>query len=195
MVFNGDKPPTQGEMKGTLIMAIQTPEPQGLPLRCSASAAPDAAGGKVGEFLAFTLGNEEYGIDILGVQEVRFFEAPTYIANAPAYVLGVQNMRGAVVPIIDMRLRFGVASAPYDSRTVTIVLNIENYVVGVVVDAVTDIVRLERDQLRTVPQCNSTFANDHLMGIGVVNGRMLILVDIEKLMTSVESGQGVEILH
>ncbi len=140
------------------------------------------------EFLAFKLGAEEYGIDILRVQEIRSYEEPTRIANAPPFVKGVVNLRGVIVPIIDMRLKFNLPQANYDDFTVVIVLNIGSRVVGMVVDAVSDVITLKPEQLRPVPEFNSTIASDHLLAIGAVEDRMLILVDIEKLMTSAEMG-------
>ncbi|MBP6850777.1 MAG: chemotaxis protein CheW [Rhodoferax sp.] len=140
------------------------------------------------EFLAFKLGAEEYGIDILRVQEIRSYEEPTRIANAPPFVKGVVNLRGVIVPIIDMRLKFNLANASYDAFTVVIVLNIRSRVVGMVVDAVSDVITLTPEQLRPVPEFNSTIASDHILAIGAVEERMLILVDIEKLMTSAEMG-------
>ena len=147
------------------------------------------------EFLAFKLGSEEYGIDILRVQEVRSYEEPTRIANAPAFVKGVVNLRGVIVPIIDMRLKFNLSQASYDAFTVVIVLNIGNRVVGMVVDAVSDVITLTPEQLRPVPEFNSTIASDHILAIGAVEDRMLILVDIGKLMTSAEMGLVEETLH
>ena len=140
------------------------------------------------EFLAFKLGAEEYGIDILRVQEIRSYEEPTRIANAPAFIKGVVNLRGVIVPIIDMRMKFNLEQANYDDFTVVIVLNIGSRVVGMVVDAVSDVITLKPDQLRPVPEFNSTIASDHILAIGAVENRMLILVDIEKLMTSSEMG-------
>jgi purine-binding chemotaxis protein CheW len=140
------------------------------------------------EFLAFKLGAEEYGIDILRVQEIRSYEEPTRIANAPPFVKGVVNLRGVIVPIVDLRLKFNLENASYDAFTVVIVLNISNRVVGMVVDAVSDVITLKPEQLRPVPEFNSTIATDHLLAIGAVDDRMLILVDIEKLMTSAEMG-------
>ena len=140
------------------------------------------------EFLAFKLGAEEYGIDILRVQEIRSYEEPTRIANAPPFVKGVVNLRGVIVPIIDMRLKFNLAQATYDAFTVVIVLNIRSRVVGMVVDAVSDVITLTPDQLRPVPEFSSAIASDHILAIGAVEERMLILVDIEKLMTSAEMG-------
>ena len=147
------------------------------------------------EFLAFKLGSEEYGIDILRVQEIRSYEEPTRIANAPAFVKGVVNLRGVIVPIIDMRLKFDLSQASYDAFTVVIVLNIGNRVVGMVVDAVSDVITLTPEQLRPVPEFNSTIASDHILAIGAVEDRMLILVDIGKLMTSAEMGLVEETLH
>ena len=140
------------------------------------------------EFLAFKLGAEEYGIDILRVQEIRSYEVPTRIANAPPFVKGVVNLRGVIVPIIDMRLKFNLEQANYDDFTVVIVLNIGSRIVGMVVDAVSDVITLKPDQLRPVPEFNSAIASDHLLAIGAIEDRMLILVDIEKLMTSAEMG-------
>ena len=154
------------------------------------SAAPASAPAitAIREFLAFKLGAEEYGIDILRVQEIRSYEEPTHIANAPAFVKGVVNLRGVIVPIIDMRLKFNLEQANYDSFTVVIVLNIGKRVMGMVVDAVSDVITLTPEQLRPVPEFNSAIASDHLLAIGAVQERMLILVDIEKLMSSAEMG-------
>jgi len=156
----------------------------------SASATAFGAGVTTAlrEFLAFKLGAEEYGIDILRVQEIRSYEQPTRIANAPAFVKGVVNLRGVIVPIIDMRLKFQLEQANYDDFTVVIVLNIGRRVVGAVVDAVSDVITLQPEQLRPVPEFNSTIASDHLLAIGAVEDRMLILIDIEKLMSSSEMG-------
>lgn len=140
------------------------------------------------EFLAFKLGDEEYGMDILRVQEIRSFERPTRMANAPAYILGVVNLRGVIVPIIDLRIKFGLEEVTYDSFTVVIVLAIGAQVVGVVVDAVSDVITLTPEQLRPVPEFASAIGNDHLLALGSVQDRMLILLDIEKLMCSPEMG-------
>jgi purine-binding chemotaxis protein CheW len=149
-----------------------------------AAAAPTS----IREFLAFKLGNEEYGIDILRVQEIRSYEKPTRIANAPEFVKGVVNLRGAIVPIIDMRLKLKLEQAPYDHLTVVIVLNIGQRVMGMVVDAVSDVITLAAEQLRPVPEFNAGLAGEHLLAIGAE--RMLILVDIEKLMSGAEIGLG-----
>jgi len=147
-------------------------------------AAPTA----IREFLAFKLGAEEYGIDILRVQEIRSFEQPTRMANAPACILGVVNLRGVIVPIVDMRIKFNLAQVNYDTFTVVIVLTIGSQVVGMVVDGVSDVITLTPGQLRPVPEFSSTIGSDHLLAIGSLDDRMLILLDIEKLMTSAEMG-------
>jgi purine-binding chemotaxis protein CheW len=144
--------------------------------------------GTIREFLAFKLGAEEYGIDILRVQEIRSFEQPTRIANAPAHVLGVVNLRGTIVPIVDMRVKFNLEHKAYDAFTVVIVLHIGTRVVGMVVDGVSDVITLTPDQLRPVPEFNSSIDSEHLLAIGAVEQRMLILLDIEKLMQSADMG-------
>ncbi len=140
------------------------------------------------EFLAFKLGAEEYGIDILHVQEIRSYEEPTRIANTPAFLKGVVNLRGVIVPVIDMRVKFHLDSATYDCFTVVIVLNVAKRVVGMVVDAVSDVITLLPEQLRPMPEFNSAIQSDYLLAIGSINDRMLILIDIENLMVSSEMG-------
>ena len=156
----------------------------------TASATPSGAPEVTAlrEFLAFKLGDEEYGIDILRVQEIRSYEVPTRIANAPHFIKGVVNLRGVIVPIVDMRLKFNLDSANYDSFTVVIVLNIASRIVGMVVDAVSDVITLTPEQLRPVPEFNSNIDATHLLAIGAIDDRMLILVDIEKLMASSDMG-------
>jgi purine-binding chemotaxis protein CheW len=155
------------------------------------SARPERASlPSISEFLAFKLGKEEYGIDILRVQEIRSYEQPTRMANAPAFIKGVINLRGVIVPIIDMRLKFNLEQASYDGFTVVIVLNIGHQVVGMVVDSVSDVISLSPQQMCPVPEFSSAVDSDHLLAIGQVDQRMLILLDIEKLMTSPDMGLG-----
>ena len=130
------------------------------------------------EFLAFKLGREEYGIDILRVQEIRSYEPPTRMANAPDFILGVVNLRGVIVPIIDMRIKFRMDEVKYDSFTVVIVLYIGQQVIGMVVDAVSDVITLAPEQLRAVPDLGSHIDSSCLLAIGSVGQRMLILLDI-----------------
>ncbi len=147
-----------------------------------ASAVQQAALTHIREFLAFKIGSEEYGIDILRVQEIRSYEKPTTIVNAPPDLKGMVNLRGVIVPIIDLRLRLGLANVQYDHLTVVIVLNIGVRVVGVVVDAVSDVLTLEPAQLRPVPALDAKLEPDHFLAIGTVGNRMLILLDIEKFL-------------
>jgi len=137
-----------------------------------------------GEFLTFTLGPEEYGIDILKVQEIRGYDAVTTIANTPNFIKGVINLRGIIVPIVDMRIKFKLENVSYDQLTVVIILNLASRVVGMVVDGVSDVIALTPEQIKTAPQFGATLDTQYLMGLGTVDERMLILVDIEKLMSS-----------
>jgi len=140
------------------------------------------------EFLAFRLGKEEYGIDILKVQEIRGYEMVTHIANAPAFIKGVVNLRGTIVPIVDMRIRFNLGEPTYDRFTVVIVLNIGGHVVGMVVDSVSDVITLSPEQIKPAPAMGTVLNTDHIMGLGTLEERMLILVDIDKMMSSDEIG-------
>jgi len=140
------------------------------------------------EFLAFKLGDEEYGIDILSVQEIRSYEEPTRFANTPAAIKGVINLRGVIVPIIDMRIKFNLEQVNYDTFTVVIVLNLGKQVVGMVVDGVSDVITFTPEQLRPVPEFSSAIDSDHLLAIGTHENRMLILLDIEKLLAPAETG-------
>jgi purine-binding chemotaxis protein CheW len=140
------------------------------------------------EYLSFRLGAEEYGIDILRVQEIRGYEQPTRIAGAPSFIKGVINLRGVIVPIVDLRLKFGLDSAEYNTFTVVIILNIAHRVVGVVVDQVSDVVELSDSQIRPAPDFSADIDASYIRGMGEVGERMLIVTDIEKLMTSAEMG-------
>ncbi|MEN3258046.1 chemotaxis protein CheW [Sodalis endosymbiont of Spalangia cameroni] len=138
------------------------------------------------EFLVFTLGSEEYGIDILKVQEIRGYDQVTRIANTPAFIKGVTNLRGVIVPIVDLRIKFAQNDVSYNDNTVVIVLNLQQRVVGIVVDGVSDVLSLSADQIRPAPQFAVTLATEYLTGLGSLEDRMLILVDIERLLSSEE---------
>ena len=140
------------------------------------------------EYLTFRLGEEEYGIDILKVQEIRGYEQPTRIANAPEFIKGVVNLRGTIVPIVDMRLRFNCSEVEYNAFTVVIILNLRNRVVGIVVDSVSDVMELAAEAIRPAPDIESAIDNGCILGLGSVGERMLILLDIEKLMGNVDMG-------
>lgn len=140
------------------------------------------------EFLAFTMGQEEYGLDIIKVQEIRGYEAVTQLANAPDYFKGVMNLRGVIVPIIDMRIKLGLSNPSYDQFTIVIVLSIRGKVIGMVVDSVSDVTTLTQEQIRPAPEMSGAMNTDYLIGIGTVDERMLILVDIDQLMASDDIG-------
>lgn len=143
-----------------------------------------AEAGALQEYLTFILGDEEYGIEILKVQEIRGYDTVTRIANTPDFIKGVINLRGHIVPIIDLRIKFKLGKIDYNEFTVVIILNIGNRVVGIVVDGVSDVLTLNAAQIRPVPDLVSDIDNKYLLGLGTVDNRMLILVDIERLMSS-----------
>lgn len=146
-----------------------------------------AGDGPASEFLTFRLGAESYGIEILKVQEIRGYETPTAIANAPAFIKGVINLRGVIVPILDLRIKFRLSEAKYDDFTVVIILNIAGRVVGVVVDSVSDVLTLSSDAIRPTPEfASATFDTKYITGLGTVDEQMIILLDIEKLMTGAD---------
>jgi purine-binding chemotaxis protein CheW len=147
------------------------------------------------EFLTFTLGEEEYGVEILKVQEIRSYEAPTTIANAPDFLKGVVNLRGVIVPIVDMRIKFGLGKADYNQFTVVIILNVAHRVVGMVVDGVSDVLTLSAEQIRPAPEFGASLDTKYIIGLGTVDERMLILMDIEKLMTSNDMALTDQALH
>ena len=136
------------------------------------------------EFLTFTLGQEEYGIDILKVQEIRGYEKVTHIVNSPAFIKGVINLRGTIVPIIDLRLKFNLGSAEYTPFTVVIILNLDRRVVGVVVDSVSDVIQLAPDEIREAPPLSADLDTRYIRGLATLGQRMVILTDIEGLMNS-----------
>jgi len=136
------------------------------------------------ELLTFTLGNEEYGIDILKVQEIRGYESVTTIAHAPEFIKGVINLRGIIVPIVDLRIKFNLGEAKYDEFTVVIILNMAKRVVGAVMDAVSDVITLSPQQVKPAPEFGAALETQFITGLGTIEERMLILLDIEKLMTS-----------
>ncbi len=157
----------------------------------SAAAAPN-------EVLTLRLGAEEYGIDILRVQEIRSYEQPTRIAGAPPHVLGVTNLRGVIVPIVDLRSRFGL-DAQFGSGTVTVVLAVGGRTVGAVVDAVSDVVALAPAQIKPAPAFGSAIDAGHITGIATLGegkgARMLILADIQALMHGSEVALAAEVVH
>lgn len=136
------------------------------------------------EYLTFTLGHEEYAIDILKVQEIRGYEPPTMIANAPPFIKGVINLRGTIVPVVDMRIKFRLGTADYTPFTVVIILNVAGRVIGMVVDSVSDVLSLLPAQIRPAPDFSASFDTRYILGLATVEQRMLIVTDIAQLMTS-----------
>jgi purine-binding chemotaxis protein CheW len=140
------------------------------------------------EFLTFTLGAEEYGIDILKVQEIRGYDAITHIANMPAFIKGVVNLRGTIVPIIDLRIKFRLGRVEYNEFTVVIIVNVGGKVMGVVVDSVSDVITLGVDQIKPAPNFSAGTDASYVIGLGTLDDRMLILTDIERLLSDAEMG-------
>ena len=136
------------------------------------------------EYLSFVLGDAQYCIDILKVQEIRTYEAPTRIANTPAFIKGVMNLRGNIVPIIDLRVKFGLPEQKIDTQTVVIVLNVAKRTVGVVVDGVSDVIAVGADEIKPAPELGGALDMRYIQGLATVGGQMMILIDIERLMTS-----------
>ena len=138
------------------------------------------------QFLSFTLSHEEYGVDILSVQEIRSWEPVSRIPNVPSYEKGVVNLRGAIVPIIDLRERFGLKHSGYTPLTVVIVLQtrigLKNRVMGVVVDAVSDVIDIDKTTIRSVPDFGSKVNTDFINGLASVNDRLVMLLDVNKLL-------------
>ena len=161
-------------------------------IEANAAVPPHA---QANEFLTFTLGHEEYGVEILKVQEIRSYEAPTTIANAPPFLKGVVNLRGVIVPVVDMRIKFSLPNADYNQFTVVIILNVAQRVVGMVVDSVSDVLQLSAEQIREPPQFGASLDTEYIIGLGTVDQRMLILIDIENLMTSQEMALTDQALH
>ena len=151
------------------------------------------------EYLTFRLDQEEYGIDILKVQEIRGYEQPTRIANAPHFIKGVVNLRGVIVPIVDMRLRFGLPDVQYNSFTVVIILNVAGRTVGMVVDSVSDVLELGGEAIKPAPEFNGAIDAAYITGLGTIKTndfeRMLILMDIEQMMTASDMGLMDTLLH
>lgn len=157
-------------------------------IETSMQKAESDASTEVRQFLAFTLGEEEYGLDLLQVQELREYEKVTQIANAPAFLKGVVNLRGIIVPIMDMRIKLGFDNVIYNELTVVIILNIRGRTVCMVVDSVSDVINLSPQDLKPAPEMGTVVGADYLIGLGTVDERMIILVDIDRMLSSNEIG-------
>jgi purine-binding chemotaxis protein CheW len=150
------------------------------------SASAEAVEAANREFLTFTLGEEAYGVDILKVQEIRGYDTVTRIPDAPAFIKGVINLRGTIVPVIDLRVKFNLGKAEYNAFTVMIILNVERRIVGMVVDGVSDVMALTDGQIRPPPEFGAGLDTRYIVGLATLEQRMLILVDIERMMGSTE---------
>lgn len=140
------------------------------------------------EFLTFVLGDETYGLDIMTVKEIRGYESATKIANAPSYIKGVINLRGDIVPIIDLRIKFGIGEATYNEWTIVIMLNVKDRIVGIVVDSVSDVMNFDAQDIRPAPEFGVAFDSRYLHGLASMDEQMIIIVDIEELISSDELG-------
>lgn len=139
------------------------------------------------QYLTFMLAGEEYGIDILRVQEIKGWDVVTPIPNTPKYIRGVINLRGTIVPIIDLRDRFNFEQIPYGPTTVVIVLKVIHggsyKVMGIVVDAVSEVYNINEDELKSPPDFGQTVSTDFVSGLATVDSKMIIVLDIDKLLT------------
>lgn len=148
-----------------------------------------------GQYLTLRLGGEEYAIDILRVQEIRSYEEPTRMVNAPAFIKGVINLRGVIVPIVDLRLKLNIAKVEYTEFTVVIILNVRGTVIGAVVDAVSDVVTLTSQSIKPAPQFDTAIDSRFITGLANVGERMLIVMNMEALMSNAELGMMSAALH
>lgn len=147
------------------------------------------------EYLTFVLGKESYGIEILKVQEIRGYDQVTKIANTPDFIKGVINLRGRIVPIVDLRIKFHIGQVEYNELTVVIILNLEGRIVGIVVDGVSDVMGLKASQIRNVPDIVALIDTKYVTGLASVEDKMFILVNIEQLMNSPEMGLVEHVVH
>lgn len=156
-------------------------------LRQSASRSSQVLA-DAGQYLTLRLGGEEYAIDILRVQEIRSYEAPTRMVNAPPFIKGVVNLRGVIVPIVDLRLKLGIDKVEYTEFTVVIILNVRGTVIGAVVDSVSDVVTLTTQMIKPAPQFEAAIESRFVTGLANVGDRMLIVMNVEALMSNAEMG-------
>jgi purine-binding chemotaxis protein CheW len=156
-------------------MLRQALSPEGV-----ATAAPPA------QFLTFALGDEEYAVDVLRVQEIKGYSAVTPIPNAPHFIRGVMNLRGAVVPVIGLRETFGLAPMPYDTFSVIVVLTVGSRVIGLLVDSVADVVELEMDQIEMPPELGDRVDTSYISGVVHVGDKFTLVLSIEKILSGAD---------
>lgn len=142
-----------------------------------------------GEYLSFTLGDEHYALNILMVQEIRGYDGVTRVPDTPDYIRGVVNLRGAIVPVLDLRMKLGLKEARYDAFTVMIVLNLDGRSAGIVVDAVSDVVVLDAGQIRPTPELGAAVDTRFISAIGTTGEQMVILLDIQSLIDWADIGE------
>ena len=138
------------------------------------------------QLVTFKIGHEEFGVDILKVQEIIRMLAITKVPNAPAFVEGVINLRGKVIPVIDMRRRFGMAGAAHDSHTRVMVMDLQGQIIGFVVDAVSEVLRIQESTVEPPPAVVAGIGSEYMRGVGKLEDRLLILLDLDKLLTEQE---------
>jgi purine-binding chemotaxis protein CheW len=155
----------------------------------SSQARPDS-----GQYLTLRLGSEEYAIDILRVQEIRSYEEPTRMVNAPTFIKGVVNLRGVIVPIVDLRMKLNLSKVEYNEFTVVIILNVRGTVIGAVVDSVSDVVTLDAAAIKPAPQFETSLDSRFISGLANVGDRMLIVMNMEALMSNAEMGMVAAVL-
>lgn len=155
--------------------------------------AAEMAHADAAQFLTFVLGEETYGVDILRVQEIKGWNPVTRIPNAPEYLRGVLNLRGAIVPIIDLRMRFHLDKADYTATTVVIVLCVEQEqkrrTLGVVVDGVSDVLNIAREEIKPTPDFGAVVSTEFIQGLATVDDQMVMLLDIDRLLSTTELAQ------
>lgn len=147
----------------------------------TSAVIPTNAPGAIAQFLSFTIAKEEYGVDILDVREIKGWIEPTRLPNAPAYVRGVTNLRGTMVPVFDLRARFGLGATEPTRLHVIIIVAVERRIVGMLVDAVSDILTVRQEQVQPAPETERAIDADFLKGLVSVDGRMVALLTLERL--------------
>jgi purine-binding chemotaxis protein CheW len=138
------------------------------------------------QYVTFLLGNETYGISILKLSEIIAYQSCTTIPNVPSFIKGVLNLRGNVVPVIDLRERFSMEKKAYDQFTVIMILNVSGRIMGLVVDAVSDVITLPRDAVKPRPNFSTGISLDFIQGMGVKDNKFIILLDVDKLLSDEE---------
>jgi purine-binding chemotaxis protein CheW len=143
-----------------------------------------------GKYLTFTLADEEYGIGILKVKEIIGMMPITPVPQTPSFVKGVVNLRGKVIPVVDLRLKFGMESIDYTERTCIIVVEIEapsgSVMMGIVVDAVSEVIQIKNDDIEETPRFGAKLNTDYILGMAKMEGRVKILLDIDRVLTAQE---------